>query len=50
MEKLPTAKSPTALQAVKGMNDVLPAESAKWEYFEQTAQHPNYPTLAEAQL
>ena len=37
MEKLQTAKSPTALQAVKGMNDVLPAESAKWEYFEQTA-------------
>ena len=37
MEKLQTAKLPTALQAVKGMNDVLPAESAKWEYFEQTA-------------
>jgi len=37
MDKTPVAKSPTALQAVKGMNDVLPAESAKWEHFEQIA-------------
>ena len=37
MEKIQTTKSPVALQAVKGMNDVLPAESAKWEHFEQTA-------------
>ena len=37
MEKTATAKPPTVLQAVKGMNDVLPSESAKWEYFEQTA-------------
>jgi histidyl-tRNA synthetase len=25
---------PIALQAVKGMNDILPAESARWEWFE----------------
>ncbi|TAG47312.1 MAG: histidine--tRNA ligase [Betaproteobacteria bacterium] len=25
------------LQAVRGMNDILPADSAKWEYFEETA-------------
>ncbi len=37
MEKIQAAKSPTALQAVKGMNDVLPTESAKWEHFELTA-------------
>jgi len=37
MDKIQVAKSPTALQAVKGMNDVLPAESAKWEHFEQIA-------------
>ena len=36
MEKLQAAKSPTTLQAVKGMNDVLPADSAKWEFFEET--------------
>ena len=29
-------KPPAALQAVKGMNDVLPADSAKWEFFEDT--------------
>ncbi len=37
METKPATKSQPALQAVKGMNDVLPTESAKWEYFEQTA-------------
>ena len=24
-----------ALQAVKGMNDILPPESARWEWFEE---------------
>src|SRR5476649_1806902 len=27
-------RKPEALQAVKGMNDILPAESARWEWFE----------------
>ncbi|MEO6408958.1 MAG: histidine--tRNA ligase [Burkholderiaceae bacterium] len=27
-----------ALQAVKGMNDILPPESARWEWFEQTVR------------
>src|ERR1700710_2980005 len=27
-------KRPEPLQAVKGMNDILPAESARWEWFE----------------
>ena len=27
-------KKPAALQAVKGMNDILPPESARWEWFE----------------
>jgi histidyl-tRNA synthetase len=30
----PQASKPAALQAVKGMNDVLPPESARWEWFE----------------
>ena len=33
MEKLQSAK----LQAVRGMNDILPDESSKWEYFEDVA-------------
>ena len=37
METKPATKSQPTLQAVKGMNDVLPAESAKWEFFEETA-------------
>jgi histidyl-tRNA synthetase len=36
MEKLQAAKPRTAIQAVRGMNDVLPADSAKWEFFEET--------------
>ncbi|MBL8310872.1 MAG: histidine--tRNA ligase [Burkholderiales bacterium] len=36
MEKLQTAKPVTAIQAVRGMNDVLPADSPKWEFFEET--------------
>ena len=36
MEKPQTAKSATAIQAVRGMNDVLPADSPKWEFFEET--------------
>ena len=32
MEKLQSAK----LQAVRGMNDVLPDESSKWEFVEET--------------
>ena len=29
----------TALQAVRGMNDVLPDESALWQRFEDTARN-----------
>jgi len=29
---------PAALQAVKGMNDILPPESARWEWFEDTVR------------
>jgi histidyl-tRNA synthetase len=36
MEKLQSAEKRTALQAVRGMNDVLPDESRKWEFFEET--------------
>jgi histidyl-tRNA synthetase len=31
-------KSVTALQAVKGMNDILPAESAQWNWLEDTVR------------
>ena len=27
-----------ALRAVKGMNDILPPESARWEWFEDTVR------------
>jgi len=30
----PKPRKPEALQAVKGMNDLLPPESARWEWFE----------------
>ena len=30
------AKARNPLQSVKGMNDVLPADSGKWEFFEET--------------
>ena len=30
----PNLRKPEALQAVKGMNDILPPESARWEWFE----------------
>jgi histidyl-tRNA synthetase len=30
----PSKSKPSPLQAVKGMNDILPAESARWEWFE----------------
>lgn len=36
MENSRTATSSMKLQAVRGMNDVLPADSAKWEFFEET--------------
>ncbi len=36
MEKLQATNARTALQAVKGMNDILPVESRKWEFFEST--------------
>jgi histidyl-tRNA synthetase len=36
MEKLQATNARTALQAVRGMNDVLPDESRKWEFFEET--------------
>ena len=29
---------PEAIQAVKGMNDILPPESARWEWFEHTVR------------
>ena len=29
---------PVALQAVKGMNDILPPDSARWEWFEDTVR------------
>ncbi len=32
------AKSPTPLAAVKGMNDILPPDSARWEWFEDTVR------------
>src|SRR5688572_8141483 len=32
------AVKPTRLQAVRGMNDVLPDEAALWERFEDTAR------------
>jgi histidyl-tRNA synthetase len=32
------ATRPAALQAVRGMNDVLPDEATLWEYFEDTAR------------
>ncbi len=38
-EKLTAAKAPNApLTAVKGMNDILPPESARWEWFEDTVR------------
>jgi histidyl-tRNA synthetase len=36
MEKLPATKARTTIQAVRGMNDILPADSAKWEFIEHT--------------
>jgi len=30
--------TPTALVAVKGMNDILPPDSARWEWFEDTVR------------
>lgn len=36
MENTSNAPTPMKLQAVRGMNDVLPADSAKWEFFEET--------------
>ncbi len=36
MDTLQSAKPRNPLQSVKGMNDVLPADSAKWEFFEET--------------
>ena len=30
--------TPTSLRAVKGMNDILPPESARWEWFEETVR------------
>ena len=30
------AAAPAPLQAVKGMNDILPPESARWEWLEDT--------------
>ncbi|MCO5123960.1 MAG: histidine--tRNA ligase [Rhizobacter sp.] len=33
---MPPASRPAALQAVKGMNDILPPDSARWEWLEGT--------------
>ena len=33
-----TPPGPASLRAVKGMNDVLPPESARWEWFEDTVR------------
>jgi histidyl-tRNA synthetase len=33
-----TRKTPAPLTAVKGMNDILPPESARWEWFEDTVR------------
>jgi histidyl-tRNA synthetase len=32
-------KKPAALQAVKGMNDLLPPDSARWEWLEERVRH-----------
>ena len=38
-EKLQATKTDTApLRAVKGMNDILPPESAQWEWVEDTVR------------
>lgn len=34
----PAKKTPAPLRAVKGMNDLLPPDSARWEWFEQTVR------------
>ncbi len=33
-----TGSAPVLLRAVKGMNDILPPESARWEWFEDTVR------------
>jgi histidyl-tRNA synthetase len=33
-----TGPAPTPLRAVKGMNDILPPDSARWEWFEDTVR------------
>ncbi len=47
------------IQAIRGMNDVLPAESPRWQYFEQIArallaghgyQEIRFPVLEQTQL
>jgi histidyl-tRNA synthetase len=39
-EKMPTPSSkPTKLVGVKGMNDILPPDSARWEWFEDKVRH-----------
>ena len=36
--KQPPAAAPAPLVAVKGMNDILPPDSARWEWFEDTVR------------
>ena len=36
--KQPPAAAPAPLVAVKGMNDILPPDSARWEWFEETVR------------
>ena len=36
--KAPTKTGPAALLAVKGMNDILPPDSARWEWFEHVVR------------
>jgi histidyl-tRNA synthetase len=38
MTAVKTPAAPAALQAVKGMNDLLPAEASLWEFFEDTVR------------
>ena len=38
-EAIPTTRTPSApIVAVKGMNDILPPDSARWEWFEDTVR------------
>jgi len=38
MPETPPAPTPAPLRAVKGMNDILPPDSARWEWFEEVVR------------